>query len=393
MKRHKIYLFLLSGLLLAACSKEDKILPEPSGEDAFATVSIAVDGVAKASKADTQVGTEAENAIKNLTVVFIDENKNEVIAQGYRVKKIGEEDKDTTARVGLKTGTYKMLLLANTEKISSFKPSDYYDKLIASLDKQGGKNGFVMSNIPTSVEIRAGENKITNEDGTPIKLKRLAGRIDLSLLTVDFKYNEGESQGNKDSDLQNIPGLKFRLKRVFLANVRPESYLFDTGAGGHLIEKDDNPYLRGIEDNAYFEGNASEIAGNSSYASYLDENKDPENIIEVAEDTSLENVASFYAMTNSATKDSGEYPVILYIKGDLCDGTGKPVLTDRYFRIKLAKGVQRNTLYKIEATIQGKGSPEPGDNKENIDLSATITVQTWDNVTLDTITIEEEIEI
>lgn len=45
MKRNKIYLFFLSGLLLAACSKEDEPASTPGGEDAFATVSVAVDGI------------------------------------------------------------------------------------------------------------------------------------------------------------------------------------------------------------------------------------------------------------------------------------------------------------------------------------------------------------
>lgn len=393
MKRSKIYLFLLSGLLLAACSKEDEPSPTPGGEDAFATVSVAVDGIngTKATKADaTQLGTDAENKIKNLTVVFIDESKNEVIAHGYR--EIGEGEQNTTARVGLKTGTYKMLLLANTNNISSFKPSDYYDKMIASLEKQGSENGFVMSNIPENIEIKAGENEIKAKDGTPVKIKRLVGRIDLSKLTVDFKYNDGESEGSKDKDLQGITGLKFHLKRIFLANVRPESYLFKTK--GHLIEKGGGSYLRGIEDDSYYNNDNSEIAKESTYASYLSENKEPDNVIEITEDGSLDNAASFYAMTNSATKEVGSYPVILYIKGDLYDsGNKKPVLSNRYFRIKLAKGVQRNTLYKIEATIQGKGSPEPGDNKENIDLSVTITVKSWEGITLDEYTINEEIEI
>lgn len=378
MKRNKIYLFLLSGLLLAACSKEDESAPTLGGEDAFATVSIVVDGITgtKATKADaTQPGTDAENEIKNLTVVFIDENKNEVIAHGYR--EIGEGDQDTTARVGLKTGTYKMLLLANTKEVSSFKPSDYY-AVIANLENQGGKNGFVMSNIAKDITINAGENKITGK-----MIKRLVGRIDLSKLIVDFK----------DNDLQDIEGLNFHLKRVFLANVRPESYLFETaGIEGHPIEKKDDSYLRGIEDNTFYEGDDFEIAKESTYASYLSENKEP--VVEIGEDTPLENAASFYAMTNSATKETGSYPVILYIKGDLYDSVNnKPVLTDRYFRIKLAKGVQRNTLYKIEATIQGKGSPEPGDNKENFDLSVTITVLSWEGVVLDTYTINDEIEI
>lgn len=396
MKRSKIYPFLLSALLLAACSDEEPSpTPAPGGEEAFATVSVAVDGVAKTKAETTQPGTEEENDIKNLTVVFIDELHNEVIAHGFR--EIGANDKDTTARVGLKTGTYKMLLLANTEKIASFKPSDYYDGIIASLEKQGGENGFIMTNIPQNVEIVAGENKIGANN--PIKIKRLVGRIDFSKLTVDFKYNEGESTEKKDSDLQNIDRLKFRLKRIFLANVRPTSYLFDTsgwtlpeGIQGHPIEITTERYLRGIEDDAFYVGDGSEIAVESDYAAYLNANKEPDNVIEITEDQFAENVASFYAMTN-LTSENGDYPVILYIKGDLCDGTDKPVLTNRYFRIKLAKGVQRNTLYQISATIQGKGSPEPGDNKENIDLSVTILVKTWQGVTLDTIIIDHEIEI
>ena len=51
MKRNKIYLFFLSGLLLAACSKEDEPASTPGGEDAFATVSVAVDGI-NGTKAD-----------------------------------------------------------------------------------------------------------------------------------------------------------------------------------------------------------------------------------------------------------------------------------------------------------------------------------------------------
>ena len=63
MKRNKIYLFFLSGLLLAACSKEDEPASTPGGEDAFATVSVAVDGIngTKADGATTDPGTEDEN--------------------------------------------------------------------------------------------------------------------------------------------------------------------------------------------------------------------------------------------------------------------------------------------------------------------------------------------
>lgn len=382
MKRNKIYILLLSGLLMASCSKEEQPSPTPGGEDALVTVSVAVDGVAKTksgdgvqSKASETTPTKEENAIKNLTVVFIDAARNEVIGHTYKNVTASEADNNKVT-VALKTGTYKMLVMANTEEVNSFIPKDYYD-LIASLPEQGGENGFVMSNIARDVDIEAGANSINDE-----KVKRVVGRVDLSKLDVNWQ----------DEDLQKIDGLEFHLTQVFLANVRPKSYLFDmtdwdfmNDAEKHVLENKEDGYLCGIDKTG-----GDIVVGNVLDENLLYEYKD----VTINSTTSKTDLASFYAMTNSDTKESGSAPVILYIKGDLYDSkNNKPVLTNRYYRIKLAKGVQRNTIYKIEATIEGKGSPAPGDNKDNVKMSVTINVETWQGVTLDTITIDEEIEI
>lgn len=380
MKRNKIYILLLSGLLMASCSKEEQPSPTPGGEDALVTVSVAVDGVAKTksgdgvqSKASETTPTKEENAIKNLTVVFIDAARNEVIGHTYKNVTASEADNNKVT-VALKTGTYKMLVMANTEEVNSFIPKDYYD-LIASLPEQGGENGFVMSNIARDVDIEAGANSINDE-----KVKRVVGRVDLSKLDVNWQ----------DEDLQKIDGLEFHLTQVFLANVRPKSYLFDmtdwdfmNDAEKHVLENKEDGYLCGIDKTG-----GDIVVGNVLDENLLYEYKD----VTINSTTSKTDLARFYAMTNSDAKD-GAAPVILYIKGDLYDGAGNAVLTNRYYRIKFAKGVQRNTIYKIEATIEGKGSPDPGDNKDNVKMSVTISVETWEGVTLDTITIDEEIEI
>lgn len=380
MKRNKIYILLLSGLLMASCSKEEQPSPTPGGEDALVTVSVAVDGVAKTkAESETQPGNEKENAIKNLTVVFIDAAKNEVIGHTYKEMTGSESEKKVT--VALKTGIYKMLVMANTKEVNSFIPKDYYD-LITSLSEQG--EGFVMSNIARDVEILSIEGDDKNKNVISEKVKRVVGRVDLSKLDVNWK----------DEDLKNIDGLEFRLTQVFLANVRPKSYLFDmmdwkfeTGTGEKHPMEIKEGYLCGIE--KYFHG--GDIAEGNEKDDNLSKVFSPTTTIKPGEE-SYTDLASFYAMTNSDAKD-GAAPVILYIKGDLYDGAGNAVLTNRYYRIKLAKGVQRNTIYKIEATIEGKGSPEPGDNKDNVKMSVTISVETWEGVTLDTITIDEEIEI
>lgn len=395
MKRNKLYIILLSGLLMASCSDGDESSSVSNGEDAFVTVSVAVDGIAgtKTTKSGTDTGTPVEepekdpgdadeNAIKNLTVVFIDADKNEVAGQGFR--KIEVNDEDTTARIGLKAGTYKMLVVANTEKSASFDPQTYYDQ-ITRLAEQGGNKGFVMSNTIREIEIKAGVNKIEES------VKRVVGRVDLSKVDVNWA----------DDDLIDIDGLvvgkgglEFRLSRVFLANVRPQSYLFDTnnwdwvGEGKHSMENKEGDYLCGVDD--YYEGEGGEIVAGSTYVDYLE--KDTAVAIKTGEVHT--DIARFYAMTNLDTKINGIAPVILYIKGDLYDVVNKKtVLKDRHYRIKLEKGLQRNTVYKIEATIKGKGSPEAGDNKENVDLSVTIITETWDRVILEKVVINKEIEI
>lgn len=385
MKRSKIYLFLLSGLLLAACSKEDEPSPTPGGEDALATVSVAVDGIngTKATKADADPGTDKEDEIYDLNVVFINRN-NEVAGRAFR--KI--DDAQDTIRVGLKTGTYKLLVIANAGKMSSFKPEDYYDKTVSLADQVGkpagqvGGKGFIMTNIARDVEIK----KTADNGGINLiseKVKRVVGRVDLSQVDIDNDWLD-----------KNLKGMKFKLSQVFLANVRPQSYLYDTktgwtlpeGATLHTMEFIEDHYLCGIEEKLQVGG---EIVAGSEYAEYLTKATD----VTITGDDSEhhKDIASFYAMTNSFTKD-GAAPVILYLKGSWYDAADQPALTNRYYRIKLEKGVQRNTIYKIEATLKGKGSPDP-DIKDDVTLSVTITVKSWEGITLDEYTINEEIEI
>lgn len=384
MKRSKIYLFLLSGLLLAACSKEDEPSPTPGGEDAFATVSVAVDGIngTKATKADTDPGTTAENEIYDLNVVFINSN-NEVAGRAFR--KI--DDAQDTIRVGLKTGTYKLLVIANAGEMSSFKPEDYYDKTVSLADQVGkpagqvGEKGFIMTNIAQNVEIKkTAENGGINLFSETVK--RVVSRVDLSQVDI-----------NNDWLDKNLKGMKFKLSQVFLANVRPQSYLYDTKtdwtlpeATPHTMEFIEDHYLCGIEKKLQVGG---EIVADSEYAEFLTKATD---VTITGDDSELhKDIASFYAMTNSFTKD-GTAPVILYLKGSWYDAADQPALTNRYYRIKLQNGVQRNTIYKIEATLKGKGSPDP-DIKDDVTLSVTITVKSWEGKTLDVITINEEIEI
>ncbi len=391
MKHFKLYMTLLFSLLLAACSHEDEPSPTPGGEDASVTVSVSVDGVA-ATKSSV---SSMENVIKNMTVVFIDKQNNEVVGHGYcltEFKGYFGKYEYTSEPINLKTGTYRMLVMANTAEISSFKATDYYDYISADFFQPDDGVltmywGFPMSYVDEDITINNKETTIT------AKVKRVVSRIELSELFFNWK----------DPDLQSISGLKFKIKRVFVANVRQRTYLFDTstwlpeGVATHPIEYVEDKYYCGIEDlGLIVEG--GEIAEGNVNKSVVHEYPfmpeemgtsyfgDKEDVINLER-------ANFYVTVNSQTKDDAA-PVILYIKGDLYDSVNdKTVLSDRYYRIKLENGVKPNTVYKLTATITGKGSYAPGVNQENTDLSVILNIQSWDGKDLDKITIDEDFEL
>ena len=60
------------------------------------------------------------------------------------------------------------------------------------------------------------------------------------------------------------------------------------------------------------------------------------------------------------------------------------VKRDRYYRIPIKQdatsgiiGVQRNTIYKIYATITGEGSKDPDTSELNACISFSIKVEPW----------------
>ena len=391
MKHFKLYITLLSSLLLAACSHEEEPSPTLGGEDASVTVSVSVDGIA-ATKAFL---SSMENVIRNMTIVFIDKQNNEVVGHGYCLTEFkGYIDKYeyTSEPINLKTGTYRMLVMANTVEISSFKATDYYDYISADFFQPddmilASEFGFPMSYVDEDITIDNKETTIT------AKVKRVVSRIELSELSFNWK----------DPDLKSISGLKFKIKRVFVANVRQRTYLFDTstwlpeGVATHPIECVEDKYYCGIEDLGLIVEGGDIAKGNVNksvipFYDFMDEGMgtsyfgENENVIDLKH-------ANFYVTTNSQTKDDAA-PVILYITGDLYDSVNnKTVLSDRYYRVKLEKGVKPNTVDTLSAHITGKGSYAPGVNQENTDLSAILKIQSWDGKDLDKITIDEDFEL
>lgn len=410
MKLTKILLPVLSVFLLASCSDDDgksQEIDKATLQDASITIAVS-SGDKQVTRSETEAGNNAEKDLNNFAVIYA--IGDEVVGYGYRTK---NDYVDSTACVGLKAaadGTkYKMLVIANagdglikkngevvtfSEKAPSFSWA-YYQDLIVNLETQTNAKSFVMTNLSQEITVVPGFNYIgngywENKGGHVVKeyeefvndnaksyvfVQRVAARVELYTLKIDWK----------DEDLKNIEGLRFCLDSIFMANVRENSYIT---ADDDVLENEAAGYLYGNGKNSI---KGTDIVASSEYAEWLGkklrygseglpfiiENGETEEIYgkytstDGSKDASREN--GFYVMANSASD-----PVTtLYLKGDLLDGNGNTVLADRYYRIKLTNEIERNKIYRIEATITGKGSPQPGDNKDNLDIVVKITLNDW----------------
>ena len=91
---------------------------------------------------------------------------------------------------------------------------------------------------------------------------------------------------------------------------------------------------------------------------------------------------------------SGMIQTMLILRGNWypngkTEGLGNDVVKkDRYYRIPIKQdatsgiiGVQRNTIYKIYATITGEGSKDPDTSELNACISFSIKVEPWKVIT------------
>lgn len=435
MKLTEIFLAVSSVFFLASCSDDDgkdPVIDPATLQDA--SITIAVSGMdnlsTKTDRPTTDYGNNPEKNIKDYAVIYA--IGDEVVGYGYRER---GGYIDTTACVGLKAakeGTeYKMLVIANAGQglikkkdgtVVSFTaeaPSfswKFYEELLVDLEDQTkqslSEDGvFVMTSLPKTIKVVPGFNYIgapgdfptRNGEGhlvpsyepeagdyanSKVYVHRLAARVELYTLGVDWK----------DEDLASYKGMYFQLDSIFMANVRANSLI----GTGDVLENKDAGYLYGGGNNLK-EGTDTDIALNSISAKYLGKalrygvKMDEQFVIRQGEtveisgkygetgkdsdkdsdknDYSREN--GFYVMENSSSASSGEHPTTLYLKGSWYDVNNNLILPDRYYRIQLENAVTRNKIYRIGATLTGKGSPQPGDNKDNLDIEVKITLEDW----------------
>jgi|GEM_PF-4762067 len=392
----KLKYLLLATLATAgfmSCSQDDKVDPNAT-YDASVTVSVAPSSetTTKAStEAGTEAGTAGEQKVNTLTAfVFSDAGSLVAVKDTANAKEIkGIVVKATTAGTA-----YKLFLVANLHDASlkNITSLSGLQSAIADLTKEE-ESSLTMTSEVLNITVKGvegerlcqnyvinptGSIKIDAEglrdydaltDASMIPITRLVARVQLDKLTVSFVGG-------------NLEGASFRLDSAYLVNVKPQSLYVGTdlttgsqywNATGSftVIDKLISPTATAKAAPYLITPKITLVSGTSNNSKDF---------------TTSDSYLKAYMFENHIAEVSGKtYNTRLILKGEIILKTDQSLGTS-YYHITIAGPnnsyyVVRNTIYKIEVTITGTGSPNEDKKSDlNAAINAKVTVVPWNVV-------------
>lgn len=402
MKRNIVYLTFLAVGLFASCSKDDGPVEPEGPADATITVSVftstkPVSGKAVDTKADDPLDTGKEATINNLQLAVFKPDGS-LLAAHYEdfSDKNGLRD---TIGVSAKSGAHTLVVLANCGNIS-YTTLDELKKQTIDLTTQKSDD-LSMSSKCISVNVKAGENYIGSKkdgdfsdkvisddewliDNSRIKLTRIAGRIDMKSLSVE--WSEATSADLKEANAG------FLLKRMFVRDSKQKSRVISGTTGSASAEDWEtvewtNEWLGDGESIVFMHGRDAE---EEHYLESLDLYTSAAGD-KITEDTPKEfTPLRCYVTENGLDDKEAPSPTSIIVVGDIIDKDGNPILKNRYYTIIVNDGtgttsdnekvefmhIKRNYVYQIYATITGKGSPSE-EKFSNASITAVVSPAPW----------------
>jgi hypothetical protein len=248
-----------------------------------------------------------------------------------------------------------------------------------SIDTDEGKEPLRLTYnyLPQQAKVEVDANRRTgdwyNQQGvtgnTPVELTRLASRVQLKSIKLNFR--------------EDLAGSSFMLDSVYLANVRSTTKLLPS-AGSY--ETETASYLTGV----------LPAAGDDLIASgaVLDESmKQPygTNGLKIPAEHTGTNVFTFLEEDDEPAYVFRRYVFENQTPDNLSDTTrmiiaGRVITKDsvdrglRYYQVDIKKNdiLERNTIYDVSLTIGGLGSDTPGKQMDVALVSAEVTVKAWE---------------
>lgn len=404
--KFKSYVFAaMAFLAFTACSNDD----EPGKDDPAlnapnATLSIAT----KFEGTKAEASEDYTASIYSLyAAVFNNEagaNNGKLLTSGYvTVDGDGNFPSELTD-LETKAIQVKVIIVANIPENTFAGESTLngFNKRLLALEKR--IETFVMSSDVQTFSLKAGKNKAgygpsqettTETEGfnsvknDEIVLYRTWANVKLRSLKLNIPVDAGPST-------ESISSASFKIKSIFLANVKATSKYFFNGSGpwGIIENTADNvTYYAGesADETGEYKTNTNTTLEPAFSAQFNDETM---AVVENGNTISLEKMNNFYITENlftEATANSKD-KTLLIVKGDLTHiiNGEKATFEDRYYTVVVNNigestgfthwGVKRNYKYQINLTIKGTGSNTPYDKDKGSSLDINIEVSPWNVV-------------
>lgn len=385
MKTINITSFLLALSLLVSCSSDDDDGPEVIvPQDATLTLAVAPGSVlTKAKAGETQ---EGEAKINNMYAALFKADKT-LLTSAY-VNYSGQTgETPDTIRISAKSDTpYTYVVLVNVGNIKCSNIDDLMEKTynlkdISVNNQPMGSHFLEIKSLKPGINYYGQEDVFTNKPAehffyskSNIEVYRTASRIDFEKISLKWSKDDA-------GDLL-LEKARFHLKQVYAVDAKSTTYLADHVQGGN------NNSVEIMSDPAYLHGKPGQEGYLVSLNLFPRGGENTSAIITSDGEWDItENPLRCYITENT---DEAK-PTMLVLKGDILrQGTDEPILSDRYYFVKLLNligagdgdkgtvypGVIRNKVIRISATITGKGSGDE-EYKENAYVTVTATPEEW----------------
>lgn len=405
-----IYATMVACAFSACSNDDDPNIPDPAQElDATLTVAFNAvgnngSGLRSLTKAD---GDNQFNTIKKIGIaVFNAGAMNGAIAENglisYSVREKASADIDTTACISAKSGSVKVLVVANPTDDMFTNKTDYAGFLDAISESAINKESLLMSSAVRTVTLEKGRNTIAANASTVfktgdadnsghvastenIKVYRNVARIEVPKITVDPR--EGFGKGKT---------AKFTLKAIYASKVRKSVMVFgdasdwcrvvNTGAAlidGETIYKDETSaypnYIKTFTDN-----NEVNYGGDNSGVLELAPDKTMLFVYDNSSETAIGKndatrlvIRGTYEYTTdggATSKSENAYWTTIINNGTPQGGSGD-------FAVHC--GVLRNVKYLVSVKITGPGSTSEDPDGNAASLTANLEVVNWGVVNYD----------
>ncbi|MDF9829894.1 fimbrial protein [Parabacteroides sp. PF5-6] len=437
MKRIYLYMTLLAALLMTGCSNDDlgPETPTPQGDAEIALTIGVGDGLTVTSKAEGDVtnnpnlkGRDAfETKITRLTAIIFNGNKVEAaktVENENGINAIGD--------IVVPVETYDIALVANgPENLETVADLDAYKAKVMSIDSQESglvmvrylkgvtliaetdengqwirrtfnylrENDAIHASAPSTTDINVAANPYNygadaTAEANRIVLTRLVARVDFETIKVDF------------TNANQFKGATFKLAKVYVVNVRPNTLLHPGETNGYeSAAADDASYL-------YYRGAPATFVAPTDVVDHLidpaskahdswnplvkDYSAEAAGVIEIKDgdpvydftSTATRDQFSCYAFENSNPTTEGGYQARFVIEGQIYYADETAYETPSYYHVVLnakaktetekAIGLVHNKIYRIQVTLKGLGSKVPDENPPTYaDVETMIAVDSW----------------